>query len=262
MRAHLVQLDIQWEDPQANFDRVREFIKNADTNPGDLIALPELFDSGFTLNTKLSCDTQGSTLSYLQELANDTRCLVHGSRSIMPESNSLAYNCATVLSPSQQQPLCEYYKIHPFSMGYEPKAYQGGSDITSYTWGDGDSALKCCPLICYDLRFPELFRKAAVNGAEAFVLGANWPHPRQHHWRALLIARAIENQAFMFGINRRGDDPNLHYAGGTIAVDPKGEILGELGDEEAVLSVEVDPSILKDWRRKFRVLDDIKIRSF
>jgi omega-amidase len=262
MRAHLVQLDIQWESAHANFDRVRQLIEHANPNAGDLIALPELFDSGFTLNTSLSCDTDSSTLSFLQQLARDTGCFIQGSRSIMPENGTLAYNCATVLSPEQQEPLCEYYKIHPFSMGFEPKAYQGGSAITSYTWGVDEFELQACPLICYDLRFPELFRKAAVNGAEVFVLGANWPHPRQHHWRALLIARAIENQAFVFGINRCGDDPNLHYAGGTIAVDPKGEILGELGDEEAVLSVEVDPKALRDWRRKFRVLDDIKIRSF
>ncbi len=262
MRAHLVQLDIQWEQPQANFDRVRELIEKTLISPGDLIALPELFDCGFTLNTKDCWDQDDSTLHFLQSLAQETKCIIHGSRSIIPPDQTLAYNCATVLSPNATKPLCEYSKIHPFSMGYEPKAYQGGDSTTSFDWGEGESKLKCCPLICYDLRFPELFRKGVADGSEVFVLGANWPHARQHHWRALLIARAIENQAFVFGINRCGDDPNIHYAGGTIAIDPKGEILGELEDEETVLSVEVDPKALKDWRRKFRVLDDIKIRSF
>ncbi len=258
MHAHLVQLDIQWETPTKNFDRVRALIADADIKQGDLIALPELFDSGFTLNTDLSCDTQGSTLAFLAQLARETGCTVHGSRSIMPAEGGRALNCATVLGPDSPEPACEYHKIHPFSIGSELKAYQGGESLSRYHW----NGINVCPAICYDLRFPELFRKGGAEEAEMFVLGANWPSTRQHHWRTLLIARAIENQSFVLGINRCGTDPTLHYAGGTIAVGPKGEILGELGDEEAVLSVEVDPELVRHWRSRFPVLTDIKIRSF
>jgi len=260
MHAHLVQLDIQWESPSANFERVRSLIDSAHTKPGDLIALPELFDSGFSLNTHTTSDTHNQTLAFLAQLAKDTGCLVHGSRTIMPtkKTQPLALNCATVLGPDSSDPRCEYHKIHPFSMGNEPKAYQAGNQLTHYTW----NGLNVCPTICYDLRFPELFRKGFVDGAQMFVLGANWPTARQHHWRALLIARSIENQAFVLGINRTGNDPHLPYAGGTIAVDPKGEVLGELGDEEAVLSVEIDPVQVQHWRAQFPVINDIKIRSF
>jgi len=262
MRAHLVQLDIQWESPDANFERVQSLIDSASIQPGDLIALPELFDSGFTLNTQHSCDSRGRTVAFLAQLANDTGCIVHGSRAIMPANSDHALNCATVIGPESPDPVCEYYKIHPFSIGKELEAYKGGSKLYEYTLGSGKSKIRVCPAICYDLRFPELFRKGVAGGSEMFVLGANWPVTRQHHWRTLLIARAIENQAFVLGINRCGNDPSLHYAGGTIAVGPKGEILGELGDQQGVLSVEIDPSLVHQWRAKFPVINDIKIRSF
>lgn len=264
MRAHLVQLDIQWERPQANFDRVQSVLESSPLQSGDLIVLPELFDAGFSLNTETTCDSNEETLRFLADLATRTGCVVQGSRSIFPQCNpdELALNCASVLSPTDPKPICEYHKIHPFSMGSEPRSFQGGDSVLTYTWGSDPEPLNICPLICYDLRFPELFRKGVVGGAEVFALGANWPNTRQHHWRALLIARAIENQAYMLGVNRCGNDPYLQYNGGSIAIDPMGNVLGELGDEEAVLSVEIDPKMLRDWRAKFRVLDDIKIRSF
>jgi omega-amidase len=108
-----------------------------------------------------------------------------------------------------------------------------------------------CPAVCYDLRFPELFRIGLSKGAEAFAIGANWPEARQAHWRTLLIARAIENQAFVLGVNRTGSDPALRYAGGTIAVGPRGEVLGELEAEEGVLSTGVDVSEMRKWREVF-----------
>ncbi len=101
-----------------------------------------------------------------------------------------------------------------------------------------------------------------MKGAEMFVLGANWPDARKQHWRTLLIARAIENQAFVLGINRCGYDPFLHYAGGTIAINPKGKILGELDDNEDVLSVEINSNDARSWREQFGALRDIRIRSF
>jgi predicted amidohydrolase len=96
-------------------------------------------------------------------------------------------------------------------------------------------------------------------GAECYAIGANWPRARQAHWRALLIARAIENQAFVLGVNRTGRDPTLEYAGGSIAIGPKGDVLGELGDEEAVLSVQVDPRQVREWRETFPAWRDGKI---
>jgi predicted amidohydrolase len=123
----------------------------------------------------------------------------------------------------------------------------------------GEASLTICPAVCYDLRFPELFRRGLQQGAEMFVLGANWPSARQHHWRTLLIARAIENQAFVIGVNRCGSDPHLDYSGGSMALGPKGEILAELGDEERIESVEIDPEKLRSWRGEFPAWRDARL---
>ena len=259
MHTHILQLDITWEDKQANYATVREMIEGAPIATGDLIVLPELFDVGFTLNTKIACDTDNSTLTFLQELADATQCTIHGSRAIKSPDPDKAYNCATICKPNQSSPACEYYKVHPFSFGREADSYLGGDRITQYRWTAGEQSLSICPAVCYDLRFPELFRLGAKRGAQAFVFGASWPIARMHHWRSLSIARAIENQAFVIAANRTGNDPYLQYNGGSLVINPKGEVLGELNDEQAVLSVEIDPQIAVDWRSTFPALNDIKL---
>ncbi|MFG0244524.1 MAG: nitrilase-related carbon-nitrogen hydrolase [Phycisphaerales bacterium JB052] len=256
MKVHLVQLDIAWEDKQTNHQRVRTLVEEVSPSPGDLIVLPELFDVGFTLNTQAAIDHDAGTLRFLQELANDTACIIHGARAVPGPDGEHALNCATICAPNDEHPpICEYHKVHPFSYGRETESYAGGDTLKHYPWGE----LQVCPAVCYDLRFPELFRMGIKAGAHAFVLGANWPSQRQLHWRTLSIARAIENLSFVLAVNRCGNDPFLPYSGGSIAIDPKGNILGELGDEEGVLSVEIEPSVLHDWRKTFPALQDIKM---
>ncbi len=269
MHAHLVQLDIQWENPTANHAAVRHLLGK--TNPpistGDLILLPEMFDTGFSLNIETTADTNNTTLDFLVELARQYRCFVQGGRTVLPHDDAdhaqdtthKAHNRMSVIDPDGNL-ICEYTKIHPFSFGREPERFAGGCDIALWNWhADGQTQLRVCPAICYDLRFPELFRRGVLAGAEMFALGACWPAARKDHWRALTIARAIENQAFVLAANRTGDDPHLSYAGGSIAIDPQGRILGELGDEQSVLSVPVDRTILDAWRSRFPALNDIRI---
>lgn len=253
MRAHLVQLDIRWEDRDANFARVDALLADARPNPGDLVVLPELFDSGFSLNTAATHDNAGRTARFLADLATRYRVTVQGGRTLIPEG-SRALNIMSVLGPDGLT-LAEYAKIHPFSFGREPEAFAGGDEVVTYRWG----GLTCCPAVCYDLRFPELFRRGMTMGAEVFVLGANWPASRQQHWRTLLIARAIENQAFVLGVNRTGDDPHLAYAGGSIIVDPRGNTLAEADNAETVLSAAIDPAAARAWRAEFPALRDAKL---
>lgn len=254
MRAHLLQLDLVWEDRSANFRLVEEAVDSCDPGAGDLVVLPELFDSGFSLNTGSTADTRGETLSFLLELADDLGVLIHGSRTVRDCHCTLARNHATIVGPGRVV-LSEYAKVHPFTFGREPESFEGGSELGSYEWG----GLSVCPAVCYDLRFPELFRRGMAGGAEMFVLGANWPEARQHHWRSLLVARAIENQAFVVGVNRAGSDPHVAYAGGSIVVGPQGEVLGELGAEPGVLSVEIDPEKVRSWRETFPAWRDARI---
>jgi predicted amidohydrolase len=254
MKAHLVQFDIAWEEPQRNYETVAQLLDRTAVEPGDLILLPEMFDSGFSFNVERNIDKSGNTLSFLLELADDLGAIVQGGRTIGPCHSCAGRNVMTIVAPGQKV-LAEYTKIHPFQR--EAERFESGSDLTQFNWGE----LAVCPAICYDLRFPELFRVGLLRGAQAFTLGACWPTVRAHHWRALLIARAIENQAFVLGVNRTGKDPMASYAGGTIAIGPRGDILGELGPEAGVLSVVVNPEEVTAWRQSFFAWKDAKLLS-
>jgi omega-amidase len=272
MRAHLVQLNSVWEAKKENYARVRALLESADISRGDLIVLPEMFDTGFSFNTEATQDgmlqagpnsckslgSEGPTLRFLKELGREHGVTVHGSRTII-DSTGKGRNLASVIGPDGAV-LAEYAKIHPFSYGRETERFVGGTQVLTYTWTPGNGeAVTICPAVCYDLRFPELFRKGLQQGAMMYVIGANWPAPRAMHWRSLLIARAIENQAVVVGVNRTGKDPTLTYSGGSIAVSPKGEILGELGDEERVLSVLIDAGAVREWRSTFPAWKDMKL---
>lgn len=250
-----MQMNIAWEDAPANHARVEDLLGDADIHSGDLVVLPEMFDSGFSLRTDRTADAHGHTLRCVQTLAEDLGVTIQAGRTVQACHCDKADNRATVIGPDGTL-LCEYTKIHPFSFGREPEAIRPGRRVETYRWNDN---LVVCPAICYDLRFPELFRLGLAAGAELFALGANWPDARQQHWRALAIARAIENQAFVLAVNRTGADPHLNYVGGSIAVDPMGDVIAALGEEEAVLSVEIDPSVVRDWRHTFPAWRDVRL---
>jgi omega-amidase len=283
-------MNIQWEDKPANYAAVERLLDSADPREGDLVILPEMFDTGFSFNVERTADRDSATLRFLIRIAEDLGIYIMGGRTIHPCHTCLAHNRAAAISPAGDL-LADYSKIHPFSYSKESERFEGGNEVTLFTWTapqpaasrgpalaaaagrpaaahgrpstDTDNgnplSLRICPTICYDLRFPELFRLGMLRGAELFTCIANWPQVRQEHWRALLVARAIENQAFVLGVNRTGADPHLQYAGGSIALGPKGEVLGELGDEEAVLTVNIDPKDLHAWRRMFPALSDVRL---
>lgn len=257
VRAHLIQADTAWEDKRENFARVSRMLSDARPAPGDLVVLPEMFDTGFSFNIESTADTDLLTLNYLKQTAQRHRVTLQGARTVIaPGGRGL--NRATIVGPDGSI-LCEYDKIHPFSYGKEPRHFVGGERVMTYPWGD----TAVCPSICYDLRFPELYRKGMLMGAEVFALGANWPVPRKVHRRALGIARAIENQGYVFCVNRAGSDPQsaggLVYEGGSYAVDHMGTVVAEAGSEACVLSVEVDLGALREWRRIFPAWKDARL---
>ena len=163
------------------------------------------------------------------------------------------HNDAVVFSPDGKL-LARYTKMHPFSFAGETKHYQAGADVALFDWHD----VRVAPLVCYDLRFPEVFRRAVRRGAELLVVIANWPQPRDSHWRALLPARAIENQAFLVGVNRAGKDPLVAYSGQSMILDPRGEPLATAGQDEQVLVAEIDKASLVAYRAKFPALADLR----
>lgn len=262
MLAHLVQLEIAWEDPTENFLRVDSLLDRAGIGPGDLVVLPEMFATGFSLHNDITTPAAPAILDYLIRLAQNTKAFVVGGLAVALPDTTLAENRAPVINPAGDL-LCEYAKIHPFGFGRENEVIRPGAAPVSWDWTASDQSLRVGMGICYDLRFPELFRKLVLppHHAQCLVVSANWPKARHTHWRALAIARAIENQSFMLAVNRCGSDPHLHYAGGTMAIDPKGEIIDQLDDQPGVLSVELDPAIITDWRKTFPALRDIRLLS-
>jgi predicted amidohydrolase len=130
--------------------------------------------------------------------------------------------------------------------------HQAGTNVNVFEW----QGLKIAPLICYDLRFPELAREAVRAGAEVLVYIAAWPVRRFLHWITLLQARAIENQAYVIGVNRYGSDPQFSYNGRSLIVDPHGVIIADAGEQERVLSAQIDSQIVRDWRSQFPALKD------
>lgn len=257
MHAHLIQVDSAWEDKAESFRRTDALLARAPIRPGDLVVLPELFDTGFSFNLARTADTDGRTLEYLAGTARRLGVTLQGSRTVLgPDGRGR--NAATIIRPDGTI-AGEYHKIHPFSYGREAEFFTGGRAVITYTWEGPEGRATVCPAICYDLRFPELFRLGALAGAEIFALGACWPAPRAGHRRALGVARAIENQALMLCVNRAGSDPHFTYAGASFAARPSGELAGELGESPAVLSVAPDLEALRQWRATFPALRDIRL---
>lgn len=255
MKVFGVQLDIQWEDKTANYERVRSLLQSATPPPGSLLVLPEMFATGFSMNVADIAESEGEcsqTERFLAALARETSCYVLGGV-IKPHGDGRGRNEAPVFGPDGKL-LARYCKMHPFTFGGEHKHYAAGDEIALFEW----QGFQAAPFICYDLRFPEIFRAATKRGANLLCVIANWPVPREAHWRALLRARAIENQAYVIGINRCGDDPKLHYSGHSQIIDPRGEILADGGNEEGVISAELNLLELETYRREFPALADIR----
>ncbi len=250
MRTALVQSDILWEDKVANFDRVRDYL--ADTS-ADLIVLPELFATGFTMAAaEIAEPDLGQTESFLIALAKEKGAhVIGGLAKIAPNGEGKPKNCAVLATPSGEI-ACRYEKIHPFSYGDEQLHYAAGSQVQCTSIGDW----QVCPTVCYDLRFPELYRAGTALAAQLLIAIANWPAKRREHWRTLLQARAIENQAYVIGVNRCGADPNLDYAGDSLAIDPQGTIIADAGCDAGVVTADLNLTEVLDWRDQFPALRD------
>lgn len=214
----------------------------------DLIVLPEMFSSGFTMNPKAVAETmKGETVAWLQHLAKAKNCAITGS--LVIEENGNYYNRLVFIFLDGT--INTYDKRHLFTLAGEDKVYTAGKDklIVEY------KGFKICPLICYDLRFPVFARNVEEYDVLLFV--ANWPKPRINAWDILLKARAVENMSYVIGVNRIGmDDNELEYVGHSQVVDFLGNYILEPQESEGVFIVEIDKEKMLDTRKKLAFLDD------
>lgn len=247
MKIALIQTNLIWENPLENRSHLAQKITGF-MEEVDLIVLPEMFSSGFTMNPKAVAETmQGETIAWLQHLAKAKNCAITGS--LVIEENGHYYNRLVFVFPNGE--LKTYDKRHLFTLAGEDKTYTAGSDklIIDY------KGFKICPLICYDLRFPVFARN--VENYDLLIYVANWPKPRVNAWDILLKARAVENMSYAVGVNRIGaDNNNLEYVGHTQAIDFLGNYLVEPKETDGVFIVELDKEKLLETRSKLAFLDD------
>lgn len=248
-----VQLDIAWEDRDVNHRRVGELLEQSPPAAGSLVVLPEMFGSGFSMNVeRIAEDENRLTERFIRDLARRHGIwLVAGLAT--RGADGRGRNEALAAGPDGNV-VARYRKIHPFAPGREANHYTGGDAIVTFDAG----AFRIAPFVCYDLRFPEIFRAGMQRGANVLLVMANWPAARVEHWVTLLRARAIENQAYVIGVNRCGSDPYLAYPGRSLIVGFRGNILADAGAEEGIVSATADLASLRDYRRELPFLADTK----
>ncbi|TLZ50520.1 MAG: amidohydrolase [Gammaproteobacteria bacterium] len=244
LRVSLVQQPLAWHDPPANRAHFQTLLEGL-AGRTDLVVLPETFTTGFSMKVQeLGEPAAGPTTAWLTGLAARLDAAITGS--LITEEGGRYYNRLLWVAPSGAPR--HYDKRHLFRMGREHQHFTPGRAAWSVPW----RGLRVCPLVCYDLRFPVFSRRRAELDYELLLYVANWPAARADAWRQLLRARAIENQTYVVGVNRVGEDGHgVPHAGDSAAIDFLGRPLAEAGGVPAVITVELERAPLDAYREKF-----------
>lgn len=254
MKVAAVQHAIVWEDREATLRHVQPLVAKAVASGAELVVLPEMFAVGFSMATeRIAEPPDGPTTTWLVEQASTTGAWLCGSVPITPAGAARARNTLVLAGPNGA--VLRYEKRHPFSYGGEHDHYAAGDDAPTFDV----AGLRVSPAVCYDLRFADQFWAQAVE-TDCYVVVANWPVARRSHWRTLLQARAVENQAYVVGVNRVGrSGDGLDHAGDSLVVDPTGELLVDAGEHEGVALADVDPACVADVRVRLPFLRDRRV---
>jgi omega-amidase len=247
MKIALIQSSLFWENPKENRNHFEEKI-NSITNEVDLIVLPEMFTTGFTMNPSAVFETmQGETITWLKHLAKAKNTAITGS--LIIKENDNFFNRLVFVFPSGE--IQFYDKRHLFTLAGEDEIYTAGNKklVVEY------KGWKICPLICYDLRFPVFSRN--VEDYDVLIYVANWPEIRIKAWDTLLKARAIENLSYVIGVNRIGEDDNkFEHNGHSQVINFLGDYVLEPVEAECVFIIELNQPELISARKKFNFLND------
>ncbi len=252
LKITLVQPAIKWEDAASNFKMLNSMLERG-IDDSDLIILPETFSTGFTMNADAFAEEgNGAALKWMREIARENG--IHLSGSIIVREGGKIYNRLYWVSPDGVEGY--YDKRHLFRMGRENEYFTPGQSREIFRLGE----FRFLPQICYDLRFPVFARNC--NDYDILFYVANWPAPRHSVWEMLLRARAIENQAYVIGVNRSGTDgEGIDHLGGSCVVDPKGRVEHILGPEPGVLNFTIELKKIREFREKFPVWKDADMFS-
>jgi omega-amidase len=247
-----IQSNLFWEDKQANMQMLQQMIDSI-SDKTEIIILPEMFTTGFSMQPELFAETMdGETVEWMKMVSNKNGIVLTGS--VMIEDEGKYFNRLIWMLPNGK--FGYYDKRHLFGYGEEDKHYSSGNKrlIASV------KGWKINLQVCYDLRFPVWARQQPKDGApeyDVLIYVANWPERRSHAWKTLLCARAIENQCYVIGVNRVGDDAkNIHYSGNSLVIDPMGQVLYHMADEEDINTITLSKEKLEEVRTRFPFLND------
>lgn len=252
LKITLVQTKLLWEDSKKNLSYFSKILKPLKTGKTDVIVLPEMFNTGFTMNVKKCAETmQGLTMQWMKKIADEKNTAVCGS--LIIEEHGNYYNRLVWMHPGGAH--AHYDKRHLFGLAHENKTFTAGHKkliLMMKGW-------RICPFVCYDLRFPVWMRNH--NEYDAAIVIANWPEKRNFAWKQLLIARAIENQSYVVGLNRIGRDGNkINYSGDSIVLDPLGKKISRTKPNvQSIETVELKMELLEELRHTFPVMNDADI---
>lgn len=247
MKAALCQFQIAYEEKETNLHRAGQMIAEAAKENAQIIFFPEMSFTGFSMRVNVTGESNGETLRQMREYAQTYGIAV--GFGWVKKNGEKGENHYTVMDKDGLI-LADYVKIHPFSFSGEDHCFDAGSHTAVFTFSGHTFGL----FICYDLRFPEIFRAVSAK-ADVLVVAANWPEKRIGHWDKLLEARALENQSWVLGINCVGNQQALHYNGSSRAVDPEGETAAFLIDREGLIFCEIEDEAA-EFRNSFPALQD------
>jgi predicted amidohydrolase len=251
VKVAAIQHDICWEAPLKTVAHVGPMIAGAVAAGARLVVLTEMFSTGFTMASERVAEApDGRSSSFLAEQAARHGVWVAASVPTADPSLPRPVNRLVVAGPHGEHH--RYDKIHPFSYAGEHEHYAAGTSFLTFAI-DG---LRVSGFVCYDLRFADEWW-AVAPATDCYLVVANWPAVRRHHWRSLLVARAIENQAYVVGVNRVGVDGSaLEYVGDSMIVDPMGEVLASAAGGETILLADVEPGVVASVRQQFPFMAD------
>jgi omega-amidase len=247
----LGQMDVILGEPEKNLDKVRTMTAEARRRGSELVVFPELWSSGYVLERAEEYAARVDAGVFAETALIAKEEAVHILGSLLEATEAGFRNTAVLFSPDGHL-LAQYSKVHLYRPMEEDRYLVPGDQAPVFDLPWGRSALA----ICYDLRFPELFRKYALNGASIVFVVAEWPHPRLSHWQTLLRARAIENQMFVVACNRVGESAEWSFFGRSAVYDPSGKLIVGAADEETVITAEIDLDYREEVRRSMTVFED------